>query len=135
MANLNLGQDVAKKKRKTIDSCLYSGQILSPTSSCNIESLRFSYQSLLLLCTSTTTEVELLCTSQLLQQAKALDFYVEWRKQKRRKALHGGPGNYKSWIPYISHKFYIFRREFASGLQKYKKYNPKYRFIEYTNFT
>ena len=30
MANLDLGQDVANKKRKKRDSCSYSGQILSP---------------------------------------------------------------------------------------------------------
>ena len=30
MASLNLGQDVLNKKRKKIDSCSYSGQILCP---------------------------------------------------------------------------------------------------------
>ena len=41
MANLILGQDVAKK-RKRIESCSYSGQILSPIASCKNPSLRFS---------------------------------------------------------------------------------------------
>ena len=33
MANLNLGQDVANKREKKIDSYSYSGQILSPMAS------------------------------------------------------------------------------------------------------
>ena len=43
MAIPNIGQDVANKKRKKIDSCSYSGQILPPIASHNHESLQFSY--------------------------------------------------------------------------------------------
>ena len=34
MASLNLGQDVANKKERKIDSCSYSGQILSSKPRC-----------------------------------------------------------------------------------------------------
>ena len=34
MASLNLGQDVANKSERKIDSCSYCGQILSPIASC-----------------------------------------------------------------------------------------------------
>ena len=44
MVNLDLGQSVANKKEtKKIDSCSYSGQILSAIASCKSASLRFSY--------------------------------------------------------------------------------------------
>ena len=42
MASLNLGQDVANKIERKIDSCSYSDQILSPISSCKNKSLRIS---------------------------------------------------------------------------------------------
>ena len=42
MASLNLGQDVANKREKKIDSCSYSGQILSPIPNYKNASLRFS---------------------------------------------------------------------------------------------
>ena len=43
MANLNLGQDVAKKEKENMHNRSYCGQILFPTASRKNVSLRFSY--------------------------------------------------------------------------------------------